>query len=137
MEREGADGSAFGIARLTDDLDRATIDPELIRAKSGGDDPFNLQLSGLPCTSGSGPRRNAWPGCHGRLRTEGGELHSAWGLRGVALVAAHQGRLVEARRLAGDGLALALERGDPVVVFIGRSWFRGCLGREWPKPTPI
>src|SRR4029077_14495328 len=50
-EREGADGSAFGLARLTDDLDRAIeLTRELIRAKSGpGDDhPSNLvQLSGL------------------------------------------------------------------------------------------
>ena len=31
---------------------------------------------------------------------EGTDLHPAWGLRGVALVAAHQGRLDEARRFA-------------------------------------
>ena len=50
-EREGADGSAFGLARHADDLDRAiALTRELIRAKSGpgGDDPFNLvMLSGL------------------------------------------------------------------------------------------
>ena len=124
-EREGADGSAFGFARLTDDLDRAIeLTRELIRAKSGpgGDDPFNLvQLSGLLLYRGewSEAQRVAEAAMDG-YALEGGELHSAWGLRGVALVAAHQGRLVEARRLAGDGLALALERGDPVVATFHR-----------------
>ena len=44
-EKEGAEGSAFGLARMTDDLDRAiAMTRETIRAKSGpgGDDPFNV-----------------------------------------------------------------------------------------------
>ena len=75
-EHEGADGSAFGLARLTDDLDRAIeMTRELIRAKSGpgGDDPFNLvQLSGLLVYRGSwsrGTRRGR--GRTGGLRARG------------------------------------------------------------------
>ena len=44
-EKEGAEGSAFGLARMTDDLDRAiAMTRETIRVKSGpgGDDPFNV-----------------------------------------------------------------------------------------------
>ena len=139
-EHEGADGAAFGLARLTDDLDRAIeLTRELIRAKSGpgGDDPFNLaQLSGLLLYRGDWDeaQRMAEAAMDG-YALEGGELHSAWGLRGVALVAAHQGRLVEARRLAGDGLALALERGDPVVATFHRQilGFVAVSDGEWAE----
>jgi len=139
-EHEGADGNAFGLARLTDDLDRAIeLTRELIRAKSGpgGDDPFNLvQLSGLLLFRGEWDeaQRMAEAAIDGYI-LEGGELHSAWGLRGVALVAAHQGRLGEARRLAGDGLALALERGDPVVATFHRQilGFVAVSAGEWTE----
>jgi DNA-binding CsgD family transcriptional regulator len=139
-EHEGADGSAFGIARMTDDLDRAIeMTRELIRAKSGpgGDDPFNLaQLSGLLLYRGEWgeAQRMAEAAMDGYV-LEGGELHSAWGLRGVALVAAHQGRFVEARRLSGDGLVLALERGDPVVATFHRQilGFVAVSAGEWAE----
>lgn len=119
-EHEGADGSAFGIARMTDDLDRAIqLTQELIRTKSGpaGDDPFNLvQLSGLVLLRGDlvEARRLAEAAIAG-YEHEGADVHPAWGLRGLALVAAHDGRLDDARRWAGEGLARARERGDVVV----------------------
>ena len=124
-EREGADGSAFGLARLTDDLDRAIEQTnELIRAKSGpgGDDPFNLvQLSGLLLYRGEwgDARRVAEAALEGYER-EGADVHPAWGLRGVALVAAYQGRTDEARRDADEGLRLATERGDVIVAIFHR-----------------
>ena len=43
---------------------------------------------------------------------EGGELHPAWGLRGVALSPRTRVVSDDARRRAEDGLALAIERGD-------------------------
>ena len=124
-EREGADGSAFGLARLTDDLDRAIEQThELIRAKSGpgGDDPFNLvQLSGLLLYRGEWheARRVAEAAIDG-YEQEGADLHPAWGLRGVALVAAHQGRLDEAQRFAERGLRYATDRGDVVIAAFHR-----------------
>ncbi len=119
-EREGADGSALGIARLTDDLDRAVdLTRALIRSKSGptGDDPWNLvMLSGLLLLRGDWPeaRRLAEAGMEGYER-EGAEIHPAWGLRGLALVAAHDGRPEDARRWASEGLREAVERGDVVL----------------------
>ncbi len=119
-EREGADGSAFGLARHTDDLDRAiAMTRELIRAKSGpgGEDPFNLvQLSGLLLYRGewAEARRVAEAAMEGYER-EGAEVHPAWGLRGIALVAAHDGRLADARRWADEGLRWATDRGDPIM----------------------
>jgi DNA-binding CsgD family transcriptional regulator len=124
-EHEGADGSAFGLARHTDDLDRAiAMTRELIRAKSGagGDDPFNLvQLSGLLVFRGdwSEARQVADAAMDGYAR-ERSEVHSAWGLRGVALVAAHEGRLDDARTAANEGLRIATERGDVVVAAFHR-----------------
>jgi DNA-binding CsgD family transcriptional regulator len=124
-EHEGADGSAFGIARLTDDLDRAiAMTVELIRSKSGpaGDDPFNLvMLSGLLVYRGEWPeaRRIAEAALAGYER-EGEDIHPAWGLRGAALVAAHDGRLDDARRWAEQGLRLAAERGDVIVEVFHR-----------------
>jgi DNA-binding NarL/FixJ family response regulator len=120
-EREGADGSAFGIARLTDDLDRAiAMTRDLIRAKSGpgGDDPFNLvQLSGLLVHRGDWPEaRRVAEAAMDAYRREGTDLHPSWGLRGIALVAAHDGRLEVAREAAGEGLRIALDRGDLVVA---------------------
>jgi DNA-binding CsgD family transcriptional regulator len=122
-EREGADGSAFGIARMTDDLDRAIeMTRELIRSKSGpaGDDPFNLvQLSGLLV------HRGAWR--EARVMAEAAMdayeregLHPAWGLRGLALVAAHDGRLDVARGAAEEGLRIATDRGDTVIAAFHR-----------------
>ena len=103
-ERENADGMAFGIARLTDQLDRAIeMTEELIRAKSGvgWDDPFNLvQLSGLLLPQGpparSPPDRR---GGHGGLRPGGHEPH--------ALVATAGGRPRRGLRGPGRGRAPA------------------------------
>ena len=120
-ERENADGMAFGIARLTDQLDRAIeMTEELIRAKSGvgWDDPFNLvQLSGLLCLRGRLPeaRQIAEAAMEGYDR-EGTNLMPSWRLRGVALVAAYEGRAEDARRLATEGLELALADGNLVVA---------------------
>ena len=119
-EHEGADGSSFGIARLTDDLDRAIeMTQELIRAKSGpsGDDPFNLvMLSGLLVLRGDWPEaRRLAEAAMTSYEREGADVHPAWGLRGLALVAAHDGRLEDARRWAGEGLRRAAERGDLLV----------------------
>ena len=119
-EREGADGSSFGIARFTDDLDLAIeMTRELIRAKSGpgGDDPFNLvQLSGLLLLRGewAEARLTAAAAVEGYER-EGHDLHPAWALRGVALVAAHEGLVTSARAAAEAGLRFAIERGDTVL----------------------
>ena len=124
-EHEGADGSAFGLARLTDDLDLAiAMTRELIRAKSGaaGDDPFNLvQLSGLLVLRGdwSEARQIAAAAMDGYAR-ERSEIHTAWGLRGIALVAVHEGRLDDARTAAHEGLRIATERGDVVVAAFHR-----------------
>jgi DNA-binding CsgD family transcriptional regulator len=124
-EHEGADGSAFGLARHTDDLDRAiAMTRELIRAKSGagGDDPFNLvQLSGLLVFRGdwNEARQVAEAAMDGYAR-ERSEVHSAWGLRGVALVAVHEGRLDDGRTAADEGLRIATERGDVVVAAFHR-----------------
>jgi DNA-binding CsgD family transcriptional regulator len=119
-EHEGADGSAFGIARLTDDLDRAIeLTRELIQAKSGpgGDDPFNLvMLSGLLVLRGNWPEAR-WlaEAAMAGYQREGADVHPAWGLRGLALVAAHDGRLDDARRWAEEGQLRAGERGDVIV----------------------
>src|SRR6185369_15309439 len=95
-----------------------------------------VQLSGLLLYRGewSEARRIADAALEG-YALEGGEPHSAWGLRGVALVAAHQGRLVEARRLSEDGLALALERGDLVVATFHRQilGFVAVSDGEWAE----
>ncbi len=124
-ERENADGCAFGLARHTDMLDSAiAMTHRLIQEKSGpgGDDPFNLvQLAGLHCLRGDWEeaRRVAELGLDGYAR-EGPELFPAWGLRGVAMVAAHQGRLTEAQRFATDGLELAVGSGNLVVEVMHR-----------------
>jgi DNA-binding CsgD family transcriptional regulator len=124
-EREGADGSAFGFARFTDDLDSAIARThDLIHAKSGpgGDDPFNLvQLSGLLLFHGEWEeaRRVAEAAIEGYER-EGADLHPAWGLRGIALVEAHLGHLDDARRDAEAGLRIATERGDAVIAAFHR-----------------
>ncbi|HEV8402624.1 MAG TPA: AAA family ATPase [Candidatus Limnocylindrales bacterium] len=137
-EHEGADGNAFGFARLTDDLDHAIeLTHELIRAKSGpgGDDPFNLvQLSGLLVFRGrwAEAQRVAEAAMDG-YRREGAELHPAWGLRGIALVAAHQGRHEDARRWAEEGLERAMERGDVVISAFHRQilGFVALSAGEW------
>jgi DNA-binding CsgD family transcriptional regulator len=119
-EHEGADGIAFGIARITDDLDRAiAMTRDLIRAKSGpgGDDPFNLvQLSGLQVLRGdlTGARVSAEAADEG-YAAEGNDVFPSWRRRGLALVAAYEGRLEDARRLALEGLVLALAAGDPTL----------------------
>ena len=116
-EHDGADGIALGLARQMDDLDLAIAMTErLIRAKAGpgGDDPFNyVLLSGLQVFRGdwAAARANAEVGLEGYAR-EGAEVFPSWGLRGMALVAAHDGRTDEARRLATEGLELAIARGD-------------------------
>jgi DNA-binding CsgD family transcriptional regulator len=120
-ERENADGLAFGIARMTDRLDRAIeMTEELIRAKSGvgWDDPFNLvQLSGLLCLRGRLPEaRQVAEAALDAYDREGTNLMPSWRLRGVALVAAHDGRTDEARQLATEGLDLALADGNLVIA---------------------
>jgi hypothetical protein len=116
-EHDGADGIALGLARQTDDLDLAIAMTErLIRVKAGpgGDDPFNyVLLSGLQVFRGgwAAARVNAEVGLEGYAR-EGAEVFPSWGLRGMALVAAHDGRTDEARRLATEGLEVAMARGD-------------------------
>jgi DNA-binding CsgD family transcriptional regulator len=116
-EHDGADGIAYGLARQTDDVDRAIAMTErLIRAKSGpgGDDPFNLvSLSGLQLFRGewSAARESAEAALEGYAR-EGENVFPSWRLRGVALVAAYQGRTDEAWQLATEGLELAIGSGD-------------------------
>jgi DNA-binding CsgD family transcriptional regulator len=116
-EHEGADGIAFGLARLTDDLDRAIeMTHALIRAKAGpgGDDPFNLvQLSGLQLLRGdtADARASADAAAEG-YASEGADIFPSWRLRGLALVAAYEGRHEAARRLASQGLDLATRAGD-------------------------
>ena len=116
-EHDGADGIAFGLARQTDDLDLAIAMTErLIRIKAGpgGDDPFNyVMLSGLQIFRGdwAAARASAELGREGYAR-EGADVFPSWRLRGIALVAAHDGRPDEAHRLATEGLELAVERGD-------------------------
>src|SRR4029077_18251705 len=51
---------------------------------------------------------------------EGTNLMPSWRLRGVALVAAYDGRVDEARRLAKQGLELALADGNLVVATFHR-----------------
>lgn len=116
-EHEGADGIAFGLARMTDDLDRAiAMTHELIRVKSGpgGDDPFNLvQLSGLQVLRGElDAARVSAEAAEEGYAAEGADVFPSWRLRGRALVAAHAGELLTARDLATEGLALALAAGD-------------------------
>jgi DNA-binding CsgD family transcriptional regulator len=116
-EHDGADGIAYGLARQLDDVDRAIeMTERLIRAKSGpgGDDPFNLvSLSGLQLFRGewSAARESAEAALEGYAR-EGENVFPSWRLRGVALVAAYQGRTGEARQLATEGLELAIASGD-------------------------
>ena len=116
-EHDGADGIAYGLARQLDDVDRAIeMTERLIRVKSGpgGDDPFNLvSLSGLQVLRGDWPaaRRNAEAADEGYGR-EGADVFPAWRLRGLALVAAYEGHAEEARRLASEGLELAIASGD-------------------------
>ena len=92
---------------------------ETIRAKSGpgGDDPFNVvMLSGLLLFRGDWPeaRRQAEAAAE-EYQREGAEIHPAWALRGLALVAAHDGRLDDARDWATEGAGGPAERGDAVV----------------------
>ncbi len=116
-EHDGADGIAYGLARQLDDVDRAIeMTEHLIRVKSGpgGDDPFNLvSLSGLQLLRGDWPaaRRSA-EAADASYGREGATVFPAWRLRGLALVAAYEGRADEAGRLATEGLELALASGD-------------------------
>lgn len=116
-EHDGADGIAYGLARQLDDVDRAIeMTERLIRAKSGpgGDDPFNLvSLSGLQVLRGDWPaaRRSAEAADEGYGR-EGADVFPSWRLRGLALVAAYEGQVAAATRLASEGLELAFASGD-------------------------
>src|SRR4029079_14731162 len=120
-EKEGAEGNAFGLARHTDDLDRAiALTRETIRSKSGpgGDDPFNVvMLSSLLLFRGdwAEARLQAEAAMAG-YRGEGAEIHPAWALRALSRVASHDGRREEARRGAEEGLAQAVGRGDLVIA---------------------
>ena len=138
-EKEGADGNAFALARHTDDLDRAiAMMRETIRMKSGpgGDDPFNVvMLSELLVMRGEWPeaREQAEAAMAGYER-EGHDVHPAWALRGLALVAAHDGRREDARRWAEAGLRQAEERGDLVVSIFQRQIlaFLAIVEERWP-----
>ena len=139
-EKEGADGIAFGIARFTDDLDRAiAMTRDLIRTKSGpgGDDPFNLvMLSGLLVLSGEWPEaREVAEAAMAGYEREGHDVHPSWALRGLALVAAHDGRATEARRWAEEGLARADERGDMVLGIFQHHilGFLAIVGERWAE----
>jgi len=119
-ERENADGCAFGLARHTDDLDRAIAMTEhLIGQKGGeaGDDPFNVvMLSGLHCLRGDWTlARELAEAAVEAYEREGADVFPSWAFRGVALVAAHQGRDEEARRFASEGLRLARDSGNRVL----------------------
>ncbi len=139
-EKEGAEGCAFGLLRMTDDLDRAiAMTRETIRVKSGpgGDDPFNVvQLSGLLLFRGqwTEARREAEAAAE-EYQREGAEIHPAWALRGLALVAAHDGRLDDARRWAEQGLAQATERGDAVLAIFHHHilGFVALTNEAWPE----
>jgi DNA-binding CsgD family transcriptional regulator len=118
-EHDNAAGLLFGLARHTDELDRAiAMTEELIRSKSGagGDDPFNLvQLSGLLCLRGRlSDARHVADAAAEAYDREGSHLVPSWRLRGLALVAAHDGRTDVARRFATEGLELALADGNLV-----------------------
>jgi DNA-binding CsgD family transcriptional regulator len=139
-EKEGADGNAFGLARHTDDLDRAiAMTRETIRSKSGpgGDDPFNVvMLSGLLLLRGEwAEARQRAEEAIDAYRREGAEVHPAWGLRGLALVAAHDGRLEDARRWAEEGAGRAADRGDLVVTIFHRHilGFAALTTEGWPE----
>ncbi|MFL5679307.1 MAG: AAA family ATPase [Chloroflexota bacterium] len=116
-ERDGADGIAYGLARQLDQLDRAiAMTHRLIEAKAGpgGDDPFNLvSLSGLQLQRGDldAAEASARAAVEGYAH-EGADIFPAYRLRGIALVAAHRGRLDEAERLSTEGLQLSLASGD-------------------------
>jgi len=116
-EHDGADGIDYGLARQLDQLDRAiAMTHRLIEAKAGpgGDDPFNqVSLSGLQVLRGEldAAEASARAAVEGYAH-EGADVFPAWRLRGVALVAAHRGRLDEAEQLATEGLGLALASGD-------------------------
>ncbi len=116
-EHDGAEGIDYGLARQLDEVDRAIeMTEQLIRVKSGpgGDDPFNLvSLSGLQVFRGdwAAARRSAEAADEGYAH-EGADVFPSWRLRGLALVAAHDGRVGAAREWATEGLALALASGD-------------------------
>ena len=116
-EHDGAEGIDYGLARQLDDVDRAIeMTEQLIRVKSGpgGDDPFNLvSLSGLQVFRGdwAAARLSAEAADEGYAH-EGADVFPSWRLRGLALVAAHDGRVAAAREWATDGLALAQASGD-------------------------
>jgi DNA-binding CsgD family transcriptional regulator len=119
-EHDGVGGIDYGIARMLDEVDRAiAMTHEFIAAKAGpgGDDPFNLvSLSGLEVLRGDldAAEATAQAAVEGYAH-EGADVFPSWRLRAVALVAAYRGRLEDARRLATEGLDLALESGDPVL----------------------
>ena len=132
-EHDGADGIAYGLARQLDDVDlgRIAMTERLIQAKSGpgGDDPFNLvSLSGLQVFRGDwvAARASAEAAVEGYAR-EGEDVFPSWRLRGVALIAAYERRTDEARRLAGEGLELAIASGDLALEV----YHRQILG-SWP-----
>jgi DNA-binding CsgD family transcriptional regulator len=116
-EHDGADGIAYGLARQLDQVDRAIeMTERLIEAKAGpgGDDPFNfVSLSGLQVLRGDldSAETSALAAVEGYAH-EGADVFPAWRLRGIALVAAHRGRLDEAERLSTEGLELSLASGD-------------------------
>ena len=140
-EKEGAEGVVFGLARLTDDLDRAiAITREMIRSKSGpgGDDPFNVvMLSGLLLFRGDWAEAReqaeaAMAGYQGE-----GDVHPAWALRGLALVAAHDGRTRRRPPLGGAGLDQATQRGDVVIATFHHHIlaFLALVDENWPDAS--
>jgi len=140
-EHDGVAGIDYGIARIADELERAIgMTHEFITTKAGpgGDDPFNLvALSGLLVLRGdlAEAEAAAQAAVEGYAH-EGADVFPAWRLRGVALVAAHQGRLDEAERLAAEGLALALASGDiPLEVYHRTILGFVALSRGQPQVT--
>jgi DNA-binding CsgD family transcriptional regulator len=121
LERDYAAGLAFGLARHQDNLDRAIeITKREIQEKSGpgGDDPFTLvQLAGLICMRGDwNEARLLAESALDAYSREGAETFREWALRGVAMVAAHQGRVDDAQRFASEGLLFATRSGNLVVA---------------------
>jgi DNA-binding CsgD family transcriptional regulator len=92
------------------------------RADRGGEDPFGfVHLSGVTALLGRLAEARSW--AERALESyarEGPDLWPAFALRGLALVAALQGHVEEARNLSSRGLDLATASGDLVVAILHR-----------------
>ncbi len=122
-ERDRAEVSAHELARHTDDLERTIEVLEArvrVRADRGAEDPFLfVHLALINCWMGLWDVARTWAErAVESYNREGVDLYPAFALRGVALVAACQGRVDEARELATRGLELAQGHGDLVVSIL-------------------